>query len=175
MTARKVAIGKLIRIGLNAGVLEPINEITSDITEAYIVNDLAATAISKVLFDGADNRSYDGLLAGVQRCLRSGAFISVDEDDLAITSTKVQPDDIVVDIDGYHALSDTALKQQSTSGTHSPWQAAILRKLDPATKDCGKAGCRCRHTFELYRIVESCIMITGVTPAAVPGQKYSIM
>ncbi|KAK3678917.1 hypothetical protein LTR78_001370 [Recurvomyces mirabilis] len=173
--ARKVATGKLIRTGLDTAVLEPINDTTSNITEAYIVNDLAATGISKVLFDGEQNRSHDGLLTGIQRCLKSAAFFSTSESEVGVTGTKIQQGDVIVDIEGYHALPDGAFKQQVGGGTHKSRQAAILRRIKVTSKECGKPDCQCRSTAESYQLIGPCVVVGDNARSSEPGREYSIL
>jgi hypothetical protein len=176
----RLMVGNLIRAGLALGLLDPIyEEGTTTVTLPYIFNDLAPTAISRLIFEPQGDAQSDGILAGAPISLRNASMFTTTAGLIGLASNRIRPEDIIIEIDHYHALPNTATTGHSDSTLFEVRSAAVLRTAGSrSSTECKAVGCPCGSTMRLYLLIGPCLLVsTKVTKngTANKKQKYCII
>jgi len=176
----RLMVGNLIRAGLALALLDPIyEEETTTVTLPYILNDLAPAAISSLIFEPQEDAQSEGILAGAPISLQNASMFTTTAGLIGLASNRIRPEDIIVEIDHFHALPNIATTGQSDSTLFKVRSAAILRTAGSrSSTECKAVGCLCGSTMQLYLLIGPCLFVsTKVTrkDTANKKQKYCII
>jgi hypothetical protein len=120
-------------------------EITT-IKAPYIINELSARAIYKVIFQPENRADYESLLTGMRSSLTS-AILFTCSGDIGLRGQYSHSDDLIVGINHYYALSDNTTRDLADmKGLVVKMAAILLSARSRSSSDCNVARCACGNT-----------------------------
>jgi hypothetical protein len=130
LTISEAIVGDLLRRGLETGLCKPIAAESHEITEAWMVNNLSAHAISRAIFTPEWRAVDRGILDGIMACLQDASMFVTDALQLGIGPAKMKDGDQVVLIDDYYGLQDLNRQAVEERDETELQAAAILRPVE---------------------------------------------
>jgi hypothetical protein len=147
--------------GLNSGLLAPVYEMeTITIKVPYIIDELSARAIAKVIFQPENRADYESLLTGMRSSLTS-AILFTCSGDIGLRGQYSRSGDLIVAVDHYYASPDnTTCDLADMKGLVVKMVAILLSAGSRPSSDCNVAGCASGNTQLLYRLIGPCKLAT---------------
>ena len=130
LTISEAIVGDLLRSGLETGLCKPIAAESHEITEAWMVNNLSAHAISRAIFTPEWRAVDRGILDGIMACLQGASMFVTDALQLGIGPAKMKDGDQVVLIDDYYGLQDLNRQVVAERDETELQAAALLRPVE---------------------------------------------